>query len=893
MMNYRNKITTGTAKIVGSIMTIAFSLVAFAHGQSCQLLPWWSPNTLADGRSRTGYQIPEATYTQSCPETFGMITCISGTIINNGGNIFKYPSCIPHMWSNCTTPMAANHLEYKTLYKANHNTLTQSCQQLSQSLQCLDTHFTWWTTPWLYTFASCTDQTRAQCIDTRTTPTSFKDHGELLIGYTANHPWLGQTCATIQKTLTCSNGTWSWNGSAGQAWLVTWCTNPGAFSWCANIWNNNTIIPHGSSVSAYTSPISIGTGTCADVAQPLTCINGVRSGGNQTVLNSGCVQAHTNPCLKSLIGLGTWSVLHGTFVTKYTQPIALEVNNEYCNDSNHAVILQCIDWGRSGWSAAYTGCQNVSSGACEDPSTHIYIPNFQFVVRYNIASATTTQSCSESQQVYMCVNGVRSGNIPPSGNTTCSNCTLPRWGILNEWLTGYGVSISWIVDYPKTCNDYTVPLTCNWGILNGNWQTYKYPTSQCTSVGGLVSGVDIAIDESPVRSWYLLAQWSSPEISILFKNKWNTTVTGQNLAAGFLKCIRAETNINVYSSNIITSFILNAGTKVGVNIRIKSIFTQAVGSKTMVCTVYPATVGITSDHLNNNVWTGTFEIVQADRFDLALSKSIESINKNLEAAEWAKWVQGAQNFLYNKIMNVVVPLIVIIWILSAILWFYKIMFSSEDTATKEWTKYIMFWVIGIILIMSAKFIGQNVFDMLWTPEGGTITWSAMAIWLYERILYPFIKLAIYLVLGAMFVILVSRVITFLFGTDSDAQKKAGTLIWWNVISMIIIIGAKQIVEAIYGKQATIVNQNITNLGEIWSGVLADKNIPILYQVINYALGIASLVILVIIIIQTVALLTKPDDPAQVKSIKNSLLYMFIGILILGTGYLIVNFAIIN
>jgi hypothetical protein len=108
------------------------------------------------------------------------------------------------------------------------------------------------------------------------------------------------------------------------------------------------------------------------------------------------------------------------------------------------------------------------------------------------------------------------------------------------------------------------------------------------------------------------------------------------LAAGFLKCIRAGTNINVYSSNVITSFILNAGTKVAANIRIKTIFTQAVGSKTMVCTVYPSTIGVTSDHLNNNVWTGTFEIVQADRFDLALSKSIESINKNLEAAEGAK-----------------------------------------------------------------------------------------------------------------------------------------------------------------------------------------------------------------------------------------------------------------
>ena len=190
--------------------------------------------------------------------------------------------------------------------------------------------------------------------------------------------------------------------------------------------------------------------------------------------------------------------------------------------------------------------------------------------------------------------------------------------------------------------------------------------------------------------------------------------------------------------------------------------------------------------------------------------------------------------------------------------------------------------------MSAKFIGQNIFNLLqWDVVGTNI-----AQWLYNNILFPFIKFAIYLVLGAMFIILISRVITFLFGSDTDAQKKAGTLIGRNVISMLVIIWAKQIVEVIYGKQNQVLI-DATNLGEIWSGVLADKNIPILYQVINYALGIASLVILVIIILQTIKLLMKPDDPAQIKSIKNSLLYMLIWILILGSWYLIVNFVIIN
>ncbi|MCX6823684.1 MAG: hypothetical protein NT085_00960 [candidate division SR1 bacterium] len=334
-------------------------------------------------------------------------------------------------------------------------------------------------------------------------------------------------------------------------------------------------------------------------------------------------------------------------------------------------------------------------------------------------------------------------------------------------------------------------------------------------------------------------------------------------------------------------------------IRSSSLFTQSTTTKTLKCTIDPSKLTNTilstaPDNiavLGNNIWSGSFEVVEASRFDLALSKSIETISKNLDSAEGAVGAQGLQNFLYNRIMNVVVPLVIIIGILSAILGFYKIMFSTEDTATKEGTRYIIYGVIGIILIMSAKFIGQNVFDLL-NPASGQIKGFEIASGLYDKIIYPFIKFAIYLVLGAMFVILVTRVITFLFGTDADAQKKAGTLIGWNVISMIIIIGAKQIIEAIYGTQQAVV-KDITNLGEIGSGVLANKNIPILYQVINYALGMASLVILVIIIVQTVKLLMKPDDPAQVKSIKNSFLYIFIGILVLGAGYLIVNFAIIN
>jgi hypothetical protein len=39
----------------------------------------------------------------------------------------------------------------------------------------------------------------------------------------------------------------------------------------------------------------------------------------------------------------------------------------------------------------------------------------------------------------------------------------------------------------------------------------------------------------------------------------------------------------------------------------------------------------------------------------------------------------------------------------------------------------------------------------------------------------------------MFVILLTRVITFVFGKDEDSKKKASTIILWNIIAMLIMI----------------------------------------------------------------------------------------------------------
>ena len=48
-----------------------------------------------------------------------------------------------------------------------------------------------------------------------------------------------------------------------------------------------------------------------------------------------------------------------------------------------------------------------------------------------------------------------------------------------------------------------------------------------------------------------------------------------------------------------------------------------------------------------------------------------------------------------------------------------------------------------------------------------------------------------------------RVFTYITAQDDGTKKKALGVITWTTIGMLFIIAAKQIVEAVYGKQETV------------------------------------------------------------------------------------------
>jgi len=83
----------------------------------------------------------------------------------------------------------------------------------------------------------------------------------------------------------------------------------------------------------------------------------------------------------------------------------------------------------------------------------------------------------------------------------------------------------------------------------------------------------------------------------------------------------------------------------------------------------------------------------------------------------------------------------------------------------------------------------------------------------------------------LFIIVALRVLSYLTSPSEEVRKQAITLIAWNVIGILVILGSKQIVELIYGQQADVMEQTAQDLGNIGSGILSG-NLPILYTIIN-------------------------------------------------------------
>lgn len=389
-------------------------------------------------------------------------------------------------------------------------------------------------------------------------------------------------------------------------------------------------------------------------------------------------------------------------------------------------------------------------------------------------------------------------------------------------------------------------------------------------------------------------QWSTPRVNIVIGNNGPDAVQSNNVWSWFITCNGG----NGFSSSYLWNIYIPSGWFWNINNMILSnnITTTLGQTITLTCQIINAVAGVADPQSNNNNATISFKIFQwpTGRFDLTLGRAIEDIQWNLDPAEATLWTQGVVNFIRNNIINLLIPIIIVVWVIIAIIWFYKMMLSDSEEWTKEWSKYVIRWVVGIIIMMSSRYLSSTVLfeNILGWGDLQTFNGIQVAEILYEQAIFPFIKIAMYLAMGVLFIIIALRVLSYLTSQSEEVKKQAITLIARNVIGIVVILASKQIVELIYWKQADVMEQTAQNLGDIGTWIL-NGNLPILYTVINRIMGLSAFVILVIIILQTYQLLVNPTDEETMGKIKKNFLYITIGILVIWAGYVITNFLIIN
>lgn len=414
---------------------------------------------------------------------------------------------------------------------------------------------------------------------------------------------------------------------------------------------------------------------------------------------------------------------------------------------------------------------------------------------------------------------------------------------------------------------------------------------------------DLYIDHIDYSNWSAArSKWETPKIDITVWNNWPDIARNtSNIPAWFISCYYGTLPIQnrlIGQTPALSEFIINANTTEIISMKLTNLLTATSRSQDdILCMIwwqnYVSHFASTESNASNNNFSWKFSVASGWRFDTSLSESVVSIRNHLDAAEptsteW--WWVTIRNFILKLISNILVPIIVIAWIIMWIIGAYSMLTSSDPAKIKKWTSMLLFGVLWVIVILSAKYLWNTIYDLFNGWETSGLDWIDLAQSLYEKIAYPFIKMAIYLSLWILFVVLAAKSISLV--TSGDV-KKAWTIIAWTSIWMLVIIWAKQIVEAVYWKQADVLNSNITNLWQMWWWILADKNIPILYNIINWVLGITATAILVIILVQTFQILINPSKAENRTKLWKSILYIFIWLVIIWAGYLITNLLIIN
>lgn len=268
-----------------------------------------------------------------------------------------------------------------------------------------------------------------------------------------------------------------------------------------------------------------------------------------------------------------------------------------------------------------------------------------------------------------------------------------------------------------------------------------------------------------------------------------------------------------------------------------------------------------------------------------------------------------------EIISYVIDIFIVVWIAVAFFGGYSIMTSEKEETMKEWIRLVIFGILWIIIMVSARFLAAS---LVWSDGMGWIigdqfanasdtnspNWIQFADNLYNNIMYPFIKIALYFVVWILFFIMVGKIVGFVTATDDKTKSKAAWIIIRCVIWILIVMWSKQIVEAVMWNQEEVLKKEIvgtngviqeapSRIDEQWKPILEFGSIPLIAQVINWIMGLTMLIVLILIIVQWYKILTKPDDSKTREGMKKAIIYILIWVLVIWASYVISNALVLN
>ena len=288
--------------------------------------------------------------------------------------------------------------------------------------------------------------------------------------------------------------------------------------------------------------------------------------------------------------------------------------------------------------------------------------------------------------------------------------------------------------------------------------------------------------------------------------------------------------------------------------------------------------------------------LQGDELKTVLEQTTTSLWNKIAKTSVSGWspADRVKNFLVDTVWKrIMIPIIVTIWLLLWFIAFYKLKFSDKAEEQSKALNYIIWWTIWVIIMVSSSFITLKLVSHEWILISKT--WTEQAVNLYEQIIFPFLKLAMFIVVWILFVILLIHSFNFIISTSEDVKKHSQTIIIWNIIWILVILGATNLVELVYWTKTFEKFQiQPTTLWDIWEGIFKKTwAISLIHTFINYFVSFVAFIVLVIIIYQAYLLLFEPENENNVKILKRNLVYIFLGMLFIVAWYLITNFVIIK